>query len=78
MFRETGRRNKVASVIKKLLANAGDLRDGGLIPESGRSPGLRRKWQPIPFSLPGKPHGQRSLEGYSPQDSKELDMTEAT
>ena len=65
-------------MIKKFLANAGDLRDGGLIPESGRSPGLRRKWQPIPFSLPGKSHGQRSLEGYSPQDNKELDTTEAT
>ena len=25
---------------------------------------------------PGKSHGQRSLEGYSPQDRKELDMTE--
>ena len=26
----------------------------------------RRKWQPTPVSLPGKPHGQRSLESYSP------------
>ena len=24
-----------------------------------------RKWQPIPVFLPGKPHGQRSLTGYS-------------
>ena len=26
----------------------------------------RRKWQPAPVLLPGKSHGQRSLEGYSP------------
>ena len=28
------------------------------------------KWQPTPVFLPGKPHGQRSLEGYSPWNSK--------
>ena len=28
--------------------------------------------------LPGKSHGQRSLEGYSPQGHKELDVTELT
>ena len=27
----------------------------------------RRKWQPAPVLLLGKPHGQRSLAGYSPQ-----------
>ena len=26
----------------------------------------RRQWQPTPVFLPGKSHGQRSLEGYSP------------
>ena len=26
----------------------------------------RRKWQPIPVSLPGKSHGQRSLVGCNP------------
>ena len=36
----------------------------------------RRKWQPIPVSLPGKSHGQRSLAGYSPWDRKELGMTQ--
>ena len=35
------------------------------------SPGVRkicwrRKWQPTPVLLPGKPHGERSLEGHSP------------
>ena len=36
----------------------------------------RRKWQPSPVFLPGKPHGQRSLAGYSPWGPKELDMNE--
>ena len=35
----------------------------------------RRKWQPTPVFLPGKSHGQRSLEGYSPCGHKELDMS---
>ena len=34
----------------------------------------RRKWQPTPVFLPGKSHGQRSLEGYSAWGHKELDM----
>ena len=38
----------------------------------------RRKWQPTPVSLPGKSHGQRNLEDYSPWGRKELDTTEAT
>ena len=36
-----------------------------------------RKWQPTPVFLPGKFHGQRSLEGYSQQGHKELDTTES-
>ena len=36
----------------------------------------RRKWQPTPVLLPGKFHGLRSLEGYSPWGHKELDTTE--
>ena len=35
----------------------------------------KRKWQPTPVFLPGQPHGQRSLEGYSPWGHKESDMT---
>ena len=30
----------------------------------------RRAWQPTPVSLPGKFHGQRSLEGFSPWGHK--------
>ena len=32
----------------------------------------RRKWQPTLVFLPGKSHRQRSLEGYSPWDHREL------
>ena len=32
----------------------------------------RRAWQPPPVFLPGESHGQRSLEGFSPQGHKEL------
>ena len=36
----------------------------------------RRKWQPTPVFLPGKSHGQGSLEGYSSWGHKEPDTTE--
>ena len=36
----------------------------------------RRKWQPTPVFLHGKPHGQRRLAGYSLWGHKELDTTE--
>ena len=36
----------------------------------------RRKRPPTPVFLPGKSHGQRSLEGYSPKSPKESDTTE--
>ena len=36
----------------------------------------RRRWHPIPVLLPGKPHGWRSLIGYSPWGRKESDTTE--
>ena len=37
----------------------------------------RKKWQPTPlFLLCKKPHGQKSLAGYSPWGHKELGMTE--
>ena len=41
----------------------------------GQKDPLWRKWQPTPVLLPGESHGQRSLAGYSPRDSKELDIT---
>ena len=39
-------------------------------------PQQRRQWHPTPVLLPGKSHGQRSLESYSSWDHKESDMTE--
>ena len=56
------------SVVKNLLAKAGDTGDVGSIPRWGRSP-RERKWQPTPVFLPGEFHGQRSLGGYSPWGS---------
>ena len=38
----------------------------------------RRKWEPTSVFLPGKSHGWRSLEGYSPRDRQELDTTDFT
>ena len=35
----------------------------------------RKAWQPTAVFLPRESHGQRNLEGYSPQSHKELDMT---
>ena len=38
----------------------------------------RKKWLPIPVSLPGEFRGQRNLAGYSPWGRKESDTTETT
>ena len=47
-------------MVKNAFASAGDVRDAGSIPGSGRSP-WRRAGQPTPVFLPGESHGQRSL-----------------
>ena len=70
--------SQVALAVKNLPGNAGDIRDTGLIPGLGRSPGRRRAWQPTPVFLPGKFHGQRSLVGCSPWGHKESDTNEET
>ena len=38
----------------------------------------RRKWQPTLVFFPGKPHGQRSLVGYSPWSHKKIRYNLAT
>ena len=53
------------------------LRRGGFDPWLEKIP-WRRAWQPLQYSCPENPHGQRSLEGYSPQGLKEEGMTEVT
>ena len=66
----------MALVVKNPPANAGDRRDVGSIPGSGRSPGGGHG-NPLQFSCLENPHKQRSLTGYSPYDLRELDTTEA-
>ena len=65
--------SQVAPVIKNLSASTGDIRDAGLIPGLGRSPG---RGHGNPVFLPRESHGQRSLAGYSPWGHKESDTTE--
>ena len=55
----------MALVVKKLPANARDVRDGGSIPGLGRSPG-EGHGNPLQYSCLENPHGQRSLGGSSP------------
>ena len=60
----------IALVVKNYpLSMQVDIRDVGLIPELGRSPGGKHG-QPTPVSLPGESHGQRILAGYSPWGPK--------
>jgi len=49
----------------------------GFNPWVGKIP-WSRKWQPTPVFLPGEPHGQRNLAGFSPWGHKESDTTEVT
>jgi len=67
---------QVSLVVKNPPANTRDtetrvLSLGGKIP-------WRRAWQPTPVFLHRQSGGQRSLAGYSPQGSTELDTTKAT
>ena len=57
--------SQVALLVRNPPPNAGDIRDMGSIPRSGRSPGGEHS-NPLPVFLPGEFHGQRSLVGYSP------------
>ena len=68
---------QVVLVVKNLPASAEDVRDTGLVPGLGRSPGGSRG-NPRQHSCLENTHGQSSLVGYSPWGHKELDTTEAT
>ena len=57
--------------VKNLPSNAGDIRDGDLIPSLGRSPGGGHG-NPHPAFMPGEFHGQKSLAGHSSWGCKEL------
>ena len=69
------RDSQVVLVIKNPCANAGDIRDVGSVPGSGRCPGEEGVAAHCSV-LPGEPHGQRSLVGYSPQGHRDSDTTE--
>ena len=62
-----------STVVKNLPANAGDPRGKGLIPGSGRPPGVGNG-NLLQYSCQENPHGQRNLAG--PWTRKESDMTE--
>ena len=64
----------MALVVKSPPANAGDVRDLGLIPGSGMSPG-GGNGNLLQYSCS---HGQRRLAGYGPRGHKESDTTEPT
>ena len=55
--------SQVAQLVKNPPVNAEYIRDMGSILGSERSPGVGNG---SPAVFPGKSHGQRSLEGYSP------------
>ena len=61
-------------VVKNLLANAGDVRDAGSIPESGRSP-RGGNGNSLQYSCLENPI---ILVGYSPWGCRESDTTEET
>ena len=64
-------------MVKDLPTKAGDLREGGSIPVSGRSPGGGHG-NPLQYSCLENHHGRRSLAGYSPWGCTELDTPVVT
>ena len=61
-------------MVKNLPANAGDIRDAGLIPGLGRSPGGRHG-NPLQYACLENPMDRGA---WCTWGHKELDMTEAT
>jgi len=59
-------------VVKNLAANAGDARDTGSIPGSGRSPAGKMATHSV--FLPGESQEQRRLVGYGPWGPKKSDV----
>ena len=65
----------MALMVKNPPASAGDARDLGSIPSSGRSPGAGND-NPLQYSC--LENSMTSLAGYSPWGCKESDKTEHT
>ena len=68
--------SQVVLVVKTPSANAGDIRDVGSVPGSGRSPG-GGSGNRLQYPCLENPM-ERILAGYSPQDHTESNMTEVT
>ena len=69
------------TAVKNLPANEADTWDSRFDPWVRKIPWRRDNlldWQPTPVFLPGKLHGQGSLEGCSSCGHKPLDITEHT
>ena len=64
----------MALLVKNLPANVGD--EERKIRSLGQEDPLEEDMAVHSVFLPGESHEQRSLEGYSPWDHKESDMTE--
>ena len=63
-----------ASLVAQWVKNLPAVQETGVRSLGWEDP-WRRKWQPIPVSLPGKSHGQRSLVGCNPWGHKESGTT---
>ena len=61
-------------VVKNLPANAGDIRDAGLIPGWGRSPG-EGNGNPLQYSCLGNPMDRGAWQATVHGATKELDTT---
>ena len=61
-------------MVKNPPADAGDVRDVGLILGQEEEMTWRSTWQPTPVLLPGESHGQRSLSGLQSIGHKESDV----
>ena len=64
----------MCTLVKNIVADAGDTRDVASIPGLGRS--LEEEMATHSSILAGEFHGQRSLEGYSPGRHKDSDNSE--
>ena len=68
-------KNLLIDLVAQMVKHLSTMQETGVQSLGWEDP-LERKWQPTPVLLPGKPHGQRSLVGYSPWSRKESDTTE--
>ena len=64
-------------MVKNMPANAGDVRDAGSIPGSGRSPG-EGSGNSIPYSCLENPMDRGAWQATVHRVAKESDTTEAT